>query len=97
MVAVAAAALVSSPYLRERSIAVWTDIQEYQTTNAQNSSSERIEFWKKSAEFVAEAPLAGHGTGKLNRSTAITAAICSSCIGSIEKAKPTPHACSPET
>jgi O-antigen ligase len=66
MAAVAATALFSSPYLRARSTDVWTDIRAYQTRNAQNSSSERLEFWRKSAAFVAEAPLAGHGTGAMH-------------------------------
>jgi O-antigen ligase len=33
--------------------------------NASTSAGERIEFWKKSVRFVAEAPVFGHGTGTI--------------------------------
>jgi O-antigen ligase len=56
----------SSPYLRQRATDIWTDIQKYETTGERNSSSERIEFWKKSAAFVREAPIIGHGTGSMH-------------------------------
>jgi O-antigen ligase len=56
---------ISSPYLRDRMTAVLTEVQKYEATVDRNSSGERIEFWKKSAEFVAEAPIFGHGTGSI--------------------------------
>jgi O-antigen ligase len=56
----------ASPYLRERVTAVWTDAQQYEAYNAENSSGERIEFWKKSVEFVRVAPIIGHGTGAMH-------------------------------
>ncbi|MFA6266095.1 MAG: O-antigen ligase family protein [Pseudolabrys sp.] len=56
----------SAPYLRERTIQVWTDAQHYFATDEQNSSGERIEFYKKSFAFVREAPLIGHGTGTIH-------------------------------
>ena len=55
----------SSPYLRDRTIQIWTDFQSYEAADARNSSGERIEFWKKSAGFVREAPIFGHGTGTI--------------------------------
>jgi len=55
----------SSPYLRERTTQIWTEIQRYEATNERTSSGERIEFWKKSVEFIREAPLFGHGTGSI--------------------------------
>jgi O-antigen ligase len=55
----------SSPYLRSRTIAVWTEIQNYKATNEENSSGERLEFWKKSITLVREAPMIGHGTGSM--------------------------------
>jgi O-antigen ligase len=57
---------LSSPYLRQRTTNVWTEIQKYEATGARNSSGERIEFWKKSVEFIAEAPIFGHGTGSMH-------------------------------
>jgi len=41
------------------------EIQVYEATNARTSSGERIEFWKKSVEFVRQSPLLGHGTGSI--------------------------------
>jgi O-antigen ligase len=74
--AVLAAALVwaSSPYLRTRVGSLVREIQTYEASNARTSAGERLEYWKKSIGFVAEAPLIGHGTGAIHdlfrRSTA---------------------------
>jgi O-antigen ligase len=57
---------MSSPYLRDRTIDVWREIQRYEATDTLNSSGERIEFWKKSIVFIREAPLIGHGTGSMH-------------------------------
>jgi O-antigen ligase len=56
---------MSSPYLRERSIQLWTDYQSYQESNADNSSGVRAEFYKKSIAFIRQAPIFGHGTGAM--------------------------------
>ena len=56
----------SSPYLRGRTIDIWTEIQKYEASDETNSSGERIEFWKKSVEFIAEAPIFGYGTGSMH-------------------------------
>ena len=64
-IAVGVIGWTASPYLRDRTKDVWTDIQNYEATEQRNSSSERIEFWKKSAKFVGEAPIFGHGTGTI--------------------------------
>jgi len=58
-------AWVSSPYLRERVLAVAVEIQRYQDENAETSSGYRLEFWKKSVRFIAAAPVFGHGTGSV--------------------------------
>ncbi len=55
----------SSPYLRFRTASIWTEVQTYETTNERTSSGERIEFWKKSIEFIHELPIFGHGTGSI--------------------------------
>jgi O-antigen ligase len=57
---------ISSPYLRMRTDALWTEWQRYEAGNVRTSSGERIEFWKKSIAFVRQAPLIGHGTGSIN-------------------------------
>ena len=59
-------AWTSSPYLRYRADAIWTDIQRYEVSNERTSSGERIEFWRKSIEFVRQSPFVGHGTGSIH-------------------------------
>jgi O-antigen ligase len=56
----------TSPYLRDRVSDIWVEIQSYKTANARTSSGERIEFWKKSVEFVQQSPIIGHGTGSIH-------------------------------
>jgi O-antigen ligase len=63
---VACIAWFSSPYLRDRTIQLWTDYQSYEASDARNSSGERLEFWKKAAGFVRQAPIFGHGTGSIH-------------------------------
>ena len=55
----------SSNYLRERVLQVGREIHLYETQNADTSSGERLEFWKKSLRFIAAAPVLGHGTGSI--------------------------------
>jgi O-antigen ligase len=66
VLALCAAAWLFSPYFRARTVQLWTDYQKYEATDERNSSGERIEFWKKSAEFIGEAPIFGHGTGSIH-------------------------------
>jgi O-antigen ligase len=58
-------AWISSPYLRERIEAVQFEVQQYENLNERTSTGERLEFWKKSAEFIRQAPVIGHGTGSI--------------------------------
>ena len=58
-------AWMSSPYLRERTEALQTEAQKYEKANERTSTGERLEFWKKSAEFIQQAPVIGHGTGSI--------------------------------
>ena len=58
-------AWASSPYLRERTQSVQGEVQQYEKMNERTSTGERLEFWKKSAEFMRQAPLIGHGTGSI--------------------------------
>lgn len=60
-----AAIWASSPYLRTRVIEVQGEIQRYVDRNDFSSSGMRLEFWRKSARFIAEAPLLGHGVGSV--------------------------------
>jgi O-antigen ligase len=55
----------SSPYLRDRIVQIWMDVEKYQATDQRTSSGERIEFWKKSVDFIQQSPAIGHGTGSI--------------------------------
>lgn len=63
VIAASAIAWTSSPYLRMRITMIGNEYQNYHESNAVTSVGERLEFWRKSLKFVAEAPLIGHGTG----------------------------------
>ena len=64
-IVLAGMAWVSSPYLRDRvSIAV-KELQIYGAGDVNNPTGLRIEYWKKSVVFIAEAPVIGHGTGTI--------------------------------
>ncbi len=56
---------VSSPYLRFRATAVFTETEQFEGQEASTPTGERIEFWTKSLGFIKSAPLAGHGTGSI--------------------------------
>ena len=58
-------AWTSSPYLRQRTEALQAEVQKYEKTNERTSTGERLEFWKKSLEFIRQAPVIGHGTGSI--------------------------------
>jgi O-antigen ligase len=55
----------TSPYLRTRVATVAAEIRDYRSMNADTSAGLRLEFWRKSMEFVGSAPFAGHGTGSV--------------------------------
>jgi len=65
VVLIGAVAWSSSPYLRFRTTSVWTEIGKYETNEGVTSSGERLEFYRKSLRFVADAPVFGHGTGSI--------------------------------
>jgi len=56
-------AWISSPTIRRAATTVFTDYQSYQEQNAATSGGLRLEYWRKSLQFFAEAPILGHGTG----------------------------------
>ena len=71
-VVLGAVAWSSAPYLRDRTIQLWTDAQQYFAADARNSSGERLAFYTKSIQFIAEAPIVGHGTGTITKLFAAT-------------------------
>ena len=61
----AAVAWASSPFLRARVMASFSEVQAYETGNAISSSAIRLDIWKKSLGIIAAAPVIGHGTGSI--------------------------------
>jgi O-antigen ligase len=55
----------SSPYLRLRVTQVTQEVADYRERGNQTSAGQRLEFWQRSADFIAEAPVLGHGTGTI--------------------------------
>ena len=67
---VAAAVLIgiawaASPFMRFRVLYSFYELDRYRQENVANSTALRIEFWKKSVEFIVQAPVIGHGTGSM--------------------------------
>jgi hypothetical protein len=58
-------AWVSSPFLRGRVLHSFYELRQYHDANISSSSALRVEFWRKSTKFIAEAPVIGHGTGTM--------------------------------
>jgi O-antigen ligase len=56
-------AWTASPKLQWTTTTFLRDYQLYETQNTPTSIGLRLEFWKKSLRFFAEAPVFGHGTG----------------------------------
>jgi O-antigen ligase len=63
---VAGIAWSSSPYLRNRVLGIFDEIRLYRAEDAVTSAGIRIEYWKKSLGFVAQAPIFGNGTGSID-------------------------------
>jgi O-antigen ligase len=64
--AIVAILWISSPYMRFRVSSVVSEVSLYRAEDAATSSGLRMEFWRKSLQFVAQAPLMGHGTGTIH-------------------------------
>jgi O-antigen ligase len=64
-IVLAGIAWAASPFLRGRIMASFDEVRAYQTDNAISSSAIRLEMWKKSLDFMAAAPVLGHGTGSV--------------------------------
>jgi O-antigen ligase len=88
VIAVGVAGWLSSPYLRDRTIQLWTDYQQYKEHHAATSSGERIEFYKKSLAFIRQAPVIGHGTGSMG---GLFAQAAIGKIGSAASSSNNPH------
>jgi O-antigen ligase len=60
---VAAIAWAASPQLQSTITTFATDYQLYEEQGSSTSIGQRLEFWRKSLRFIADAPIIGHGTG----------------------------------
>jgi O-antigen ligase len=54
---------VASPQLRDRTATFATDYQRYKEEGRATSIGVRLVLWQKSLQFIADAPIVGHGTG----------------------------------
>jgi O-antigen ligase len=61
----AGGAWTSSSYLRERISVAIEQVRSHGTGDVNTSVGLRLEFWRKSLGFIAEAPIVGHGTGTI--------------------------------
>jgi O-antigen ligase len=61
----AGAAWEISPQLRATTAKFTRDYEIYKELNQPTSIGSRLEFWRKSLRFFAEAPVVGHGTGSV--------------------------------
>jgi O-antigen ligase len=57
---------VSSPYLRTRVSHIAEDIKAYEVSNIDTSVGLRLEYWRNSLTFLADALVIGHGTGSIH-------------------------------
>lgn len=60
-----AVAWSTSPVLRTKAMSLFPPYRLYEPAGEPTSIEIRYEFWRKSAEFIREAPLIGHGTGSI--------------------------------
>jgi O-antigen ligase len=61
----AAIAWPSATFLRLRVAPLFEEVLSYKPGGNPTSAGERLEFWRKSVEFMREAPVLGHGTGSI--------------------------------
>jgi hypothetical protein len=54
-----------APDVRNNVIDLLREVRDFRPQGAGTRAGERLEFWRKSVEFIAEAPAIGHGTGSI--------------------------------
>jgi O-antigen ligase len=64
-VVLAAAVWAASPVVRERLGSLVVEIAQPRSDTIGTPAGERINFWKRSIDAIAEAPVFGHGTGTI--------------------------------
>lgn len=88
MAIAAAAAWETSPILRLRTTQAFAHLRDYHPGVSDTSLGLRLEFWRKSITFIADAPVLGHGTGSIREQFRRSAGGDSSPI---ELGAPNPH------
>ena len=63
--ALAGVVWTSSPYLRVRVSLAIEQVQTFGVSDVNTPVGLRLEYWKRSSAFIAEAPVVGHGTGTI--------------------------------
>jgi len=53
------------PAVRDNVTNMLNEMRQYQSAGDRTRAGERLEFWKKSIGFIADAPVVGHGTGSV--------------------------------
>ena len=51
--------------MRDNVTNLLNEMRQYQPTGDSTRAGERLEFWRKSIGFIADAPVIGHGTGSV--------------------------------
>jgi O-antigen ligase len=51
--------------MRKNVVAMFNEVEKFDPGASETRAGARLEFWKKSVGFIAEAPLVGHGTGSI--------------------------------
>jgi O-antigen ligase len=62
---VVGAAILASPYMRDRLTRSVDELQAYRASDDINATSMHLEFIRKGVSFVGTAPIFGHGTGSI--------------------------------
>jgi O-antigen ligase len=58
---------VASPVLRAKTASLFPPYRLYEPANEPTSIEIRYEYWRKSIDFIRQAPVLGHGTGSIRR------------------------------
>ena len=61
----AASAWLFAPEVKDNIIGVLIEVRDFRPEGEGTRAGERLEFWRKSIEFIVEAPVIGHGTGSI--------------------------------
>ncbi|MBN8964275.1 MAG: O-antigen ligase family protein [Rhizobiales bacterium] len=51
--------------MRNNVVTMFHEVESFKPTGEETRAGTRLEFWRKSIGFIAEAPLIGHGTGSI--------------------------------